>query len=104
VKKTDLKNIKQKILVVDDEKMIRWSLGEALRGWGYEVIPSETNFFMVDVGKDVTAVQEDFKKRIPLGRIGTSEDVAGAVSFLCSKDATYITGHTISVNGGLFPS
>ena len=34
-----------------------------LRGWGYEVIPSETNFFMVDVGKDVTAVAEDFKKR-----------------------------------------
>lgn len=40
-----------------------------LRGWGYEVIPSETNFFMVDVGKDVTAVQEDFKKRkILVGR------------------------------------
>lgn len=40
-----------------------------LRGWGYEVIPSETNFFMVDVGKDVTAVAEDFKKRkILVGR------------------------------------
>jgi histidinol-phosphate aminotransferase len=34
-----------------------------LRGWGYEVIPSETNFFMVDVGKDVSPVAEDFKKR-----------------------------------------
>lgn len=40
-----------------------------LRGWGYEVIPSETNFFMVDVGKDVIAVAEDFKKRkILVGR------------------------------------
>src|SRR6266550_1881576 len=37
--KNTLKNQKHKILVVDDEKMIRWSLGEALRGWGYE--PSE---------------------------------------------------------------
>ncbi len=37
-----LTNHKQKILVVDDEKMIRWSLGEALRGWGYEPIPAET--------------------------------------------------------------
>lgn len=37
--KNALKNQKHKILVVDDEKMIRWSLGEALRGWGYE--PSE---------------------------------------------------------------
>ena len=36
--KNTLKNQKHKILVVDDEKMIRWSLGEALRGWGYEPI------------------------------------------------------------------
>lgn len=42
VKKTNLKNNKQKILVVDDEKMIRWSLGEALRGWGYEPIEVAT--------------------------------------------------------------
>ncbi len=34
-----------------------------LRAWGYEVIPSETNFFMVNVGRDVTQVAEDFKKR-----------------------------------------
>jgi 3-oxoacyl-[acyl-carrier protein] reductase len=47
---------------------------------------------------------EDFKKRIPLGRFGTTEEVAGAVSFLCSKDAAYITGHTLSVNGGIFPT
>jgi two-component system response regulator AtoC len=37
-----LKDNKDKILVVDDEKMIRWSLGEALRGWGYEPIQAET--------------------------------------------------------------
>ena len=40
--KTVLKNSKQKILVVDDEKMIRWSLGEALRGWGYQPIEADT--------------------------------------------------------------
>jgi DNA-binding NtrC family response regulator len=40
--KNALKNQKHKILVVDDEKMIRWSLGEALRGWGYEPIQAET--------------------------------------------------------------
>ena len=43
-------------------------------------------------------------KRIPLGRVGKPEDVAGAVSFLCSADAGYMTGATLSVNGGLFPS
>ena len=40
-----------------------------LRAHGYEVIPSEANFFMVNVGKDVTAVAEDFKKRkVMVGR------------------------------------
>ena len=42
MKDNTLKDHKQKILIVDDEKMIRWSLGEALRGWGYEPIESET--------------------------------------------------------------
>ena len=42
MKDNTLKDQKQKILVVDDEKMIRWSLGEALRGWGYEPIQAET--------------------------------------------------------------
>ena len=48
---------------------------------------------------------DDFKqnalKNIPLGRIGTPEDVAGAVTFLASDDASYITGHVLDVNGGL---
>ncbi len=47
---------------------------------------------------------EQMKQRIPRGRFGSADEVAGTVSFLASKDAGYITGHTISVNGGLFPS
>lgn len=47
---------------------------------------------------------EQMIARIPMRRMGTPDEVAGAVSFLCSKDASYITGHTISINGGLFPS
>jgi len=54
----------------------------------------------------MTAVLSDeFKqnavKQIPLGRVGTSEDVAGAVAFLASDDASYVTGHVLSVNGGM---
>ena len=54
----------------------------------------------------MTAVLSDeFKqnavKQIPLGRVGTPEDVAGAVAFLASDDASYITGHVLSVNGGM---
>ncbi len=48
---------------------------------------------------------EDFKrdalKMIPLGRIGTPDDVARAVVFLASGEASYITGHVLNVNGGL---
>jgi len=41
-------------------------------------------------------------KQIPLGRLGSAEDVAGAVAFLASDEACYITGHVLSVNGGMF--
>jgi 3-oxoacyl-[acyl-carrier protein] reductase len=48
---------------------------------------------------------DDFKqnavKMIPLGRIGTPEDVASAVAFLASEEASYITGHVLNVNGGM---
>lgn len=39
---------------------------------------------------------------IPLGRAGTPEDIAGAVSFLVSPAAAYVTGTTVHVNGGMF--
>src|SRR5271169_4109723 len=52
-----------------------------------------------------SALGEDFKqtavKNIPLGRVGTPDDVASAVAFLASDEASYITGHVLSVNGGM---
>jgi 3-oxoacyl-[acyl-carrier protein] reductase len=39
---------------------------------------------------------------IPLGRLGHVDEIAGAVSFLCSEDAGYITGETLHVNGGMY--
>lgn len=41
-------------------------------------------------------------KEIPLGRFGDPEEVASLVNFLCSDDASYITGQTIHINGGLY--
>jgi len=40
-------------------------------------------------------------ERIPLQRLGQPEDVAGAVSFLCSPAASYITGQILTVDGGM---
>jgi len=51
------------------------------------------------------ALSEEFKqnavKQIPLGRVGSSDDIANAVTFLASDDAAYITGHVLNVNGGM---
>lgn len=44
----------------------------------------------------------DLKNMIPMARIGTPEEVAKVVKFLCSEDSSYITGQVISVNGGMF--
>jgi 3-oxoacyl-[acyl-carrier protein] reductase len=41
---------------------------------------------------------------IPLGRVGTDMDIAHAVAFLASEEASYITGHTLDVNGGMYMS
>ena len=42
-----------------------------------------------------------FAQRTPLGRLGTPEDVANAVVFLASDEASFITGEILDVNGGL---
>jgi 3-oxoacyl-[acyl-carrier protein] reductase len=51
------------------------------------------------------ALGDEFKqnsaKQIPLGRVGTPADVASAVAFLASDEASYITGHVLDVNGGM---
>jgi 3-oxoacyl-[acyl-carrier protein] reductase len=44
---------------------------------------------------------EFIKQIIPMGRVGLPEEVAKVVRFLCSEEASYITGQVISVNGGM---
>lgn len=45
--------------------------------------------------------KERVRAAVPLGRHGTGGDIAGAVAWLCSEDASYVTGQTIGVNGGV---
>jgi 3-oxoacyl-[acyl-carrier protein] reductase len=45
---------------------------------------------------------EDWSARIPLRRLGTGDDIASAVCFLASDEASYITGQVLAVNGGMY--
>jgi 3-oxoacyl-[acyl-carrier protein] reductase len=39
--------------------------------------------------------------RVPLGRLGTGDDIAGAMAFLASNEASYITGQSLLIDGGI---
>ena len=58
------------------------------------------------IDTDMTrSLPEDYKiellNKVPLGRLGDSKDIANAVVFLASDEASYITGETLHINGGM---
>ncbi len=57
-------------------------------------------FIKTDMTKDLD--EKEHKRLIPMARFGKPEEVAEVVAFLASKNASYITGEVISVNGGLY--
>ena len=60
-------------------------------------------FILTDMTENNDGVNEDYLiKEIPLGRFGEPAEVANLVTFLCSEEASYITGQTIHINGGLY--
>jgi 3-oxoacyl-[acyl-carrier protein] reductase len=60
-------------------------------------------FIQTDMTEALTADQKDaILRNIPLGSLGTPEDVAHLVSFLASDQSRYITGQVIGVNGGMY--
>ena len=60
-------------------------------------------FIETDMTKNLLSKNEDALKRsIPMGRVGSPDEIANVVSFLASDAAGYITGQTIHVNGGLY--
>jgi 3-oxoacyl-[acyl-carrier protein] reductase len=63
------------------------------------VAPGFIRTAMTDALSD--EAKQNLQKLIPLSRLGTAEDVARAVAFLASEDAAYITGHVLTVDGGM---
>ena len=63
------------------------------------VAPGFIETSMTEVVKE--EIKEEIAKGIPLKRMGTAEDVANVVKFLCSEDSSYITGQVVHVDGGM---
>ena len=60
-------------------------------------------FIDTDMTKAIAEkAQADWSTQIPLGRLGTVDDVAAAACYLASDEASYITGHVLAVNGGMY--
>lgn len=60
-------------------------------------------FIVTDMTEDMTdKARESMTEQIPLGRLGSAEDIASAVIFLSSDQSAYITGQVLGVNGGMY--
>jgi 3-oxoacyl-[acyl-carrier protein] reductase len=78
------------------------SLAQELAGRGITVNTIAPGFIETDMTAVLTAeVKAKMLEQIPLGRFGTGEDIAQAVTFLCSDAGAYITGQTLVVDGGM---
>ena len=66
-----------------------------------EMHRDELRYRAKEEGVSPEEMEAAVRRAIPLGRHGTGEDIAGAVAWLLSEDASYVTGQTISVNGGV---
>ena len=52
---------------------------------------------------DPQAVKDDYFRQIPMGRWGVPQDVANAVLYFASEEASFVTGQTLCINGGMTP-
>ena len=78
------------------------SLARELGPRGIRVNSVAPGYFESDMAADLSAEQKErIARRTPLGRMGTVEDIVGAIRFLLSAEAAFITGQTLVVDGGI---
>jgi 3-oxoacyl-[acyl-carrier protein] reductase len=79
------------------------SLAKELASRNITVNAVAPGFIDTDMTRGLSEEQRTaLRAQIPAGRLGTPEDVAGAVLYLCSPAAAYVTGDTLHVNGGMY--
>ncbi len=79
------------------------SLAREVGSRGITVNAVAPGFIDTDMTRNLPeAAKEALLKQIPLSRLGDAEEIASAVGFLASSNATYITGETLNVNGGMY--
>jgi 3-oxoacyl-[acyl-carrier protein] reductase len=79
------------------------SLAQEIGSRGITVNAVAPGFIDTDMTKELPEAQRDaLLSAIPLGRLGSADEIAAAVAFLASDDAAYVTGTTLHVNGGMY--
>ncbi len=79
------------------------SLAQEIGSRGITVNAVAPGFIDTDMTRELPEAQRDaLLGAIPLGRLGSAEEIAAAVAFLASDDAAYVTGATLHVNGGMY--
>ena len=79
------------------------SLAREVGSRGITVNTIAPGFIDTDMTKALPEEQRAaLEQQIPLGSLGKVEDIANAVAYLASDEASYITGHTLHVNGGMY--
>ncbi len=66
-------------------------------------LKSNTDFIAKEKGKTVEEVKRELEKAIPAGRFGTPEEFGELCAYLCSAQASYITGQNFLIDGGIYP-
>ena len=65
------------------------------------VCPGPIDTPMTGAAKEIAPVMDEYAKVIPMARFGRADEVAGAITYLASDDASYVTGHALVIDGGL---